>query len=491
MRFFRSSVVPAAALAVVTALSPLALSPSLLAPANAAPAVAAPAVPAVRTAPRVPEAPVHAAQAPALPATAHHKPFKAAGKNSSYHIYTNGIDRSKAVGVLFYLGGDYDNPGETWVHSPKGTALTELAAQARKKNMILVVPISPDHNPKPNGITWWEDADGNGDYFRALKDSLVKTYDLDTSRVWLAGYSGGAEFITYELLADRQNWIRGGGATIIGGGGASGMQTAPSAAVRSLPITWYAGTKDVVGSTNPPTWSASAAAAQGMKRFRADGFTRTSLKTLQGYDHEDYDIVGLIAQGLATLPPAPTTSTGQTATLGTPQAAWLRGAIRTDYFASGGAGTYGQPTSAEKPTGRAGGVYQGFTKNYTYYWSPATGAHPVKWGTGIGNAYKAAGLERGWGYPVMAERKIPGGAYQDFRNGTARYRAMYSPATGTRVIKLSGGIGTAWQKAGHEHAWGYPATDEYAVAGGMAQRFSRGVVATWHRSTGKVTVSRG
>ena len=68
MRFFRSSVVPAAALAVVTALSPLALSPSLLAPANAAPAVAAAAVPAVQTAPRVPEAPVHAAQAPALPA---------------------------------------------------------------------------------------------------------------------------------------------------------------------------------------------------------------------------------------------------------------------------------------------------------------------------------------------------------------------------------------------------------------------------------------
>ena len=54
---------------------------------------------------------------------------------------------------------------------------------------------------------------------------------------------------------------------------------------------------------------------------------------------KDYDIVGLIAQGLATLPPAPTTSTGQTATLGTPQTSWLRGAIRTDYLATGGAGT--------------------------------------------------------------------------------------------------------------------------------------------------------
>nr|WP_223286441.1 hypothetical protein [Kocuria atrinae] len=50
----------------------------------------------------------------------------------------------------------------------------------------------------------------------------------------------------------------------------------------------------------------------------------------------------------------------------------LKGAIRTSYLNSGGAAKYGQPTSAERKTGFLGGVYQGFTRGYTYYWSPRT-----------------------------------------------------------------------------------------------------------------------
>ena len=184
-----------------------------------------------------------------MPTTAFHQRFTAAGLTSTYHVYADGLDPSKAVGAVFYLGGDYDKPGESWVHDPGGSHMRAMAAEARKKNMVLVVPISPDRQARGNGITWWEEADANGDWFRALQSSLTARYGLDTSRVWLTGYSGGAEFITYELLADRQGWIKGGGATIIGGGGSYGMQTAPGAAVRSLPLTWHVGSEDVAGST--------------------------------------------------------------------------------------------------------------------------------------------------------------------------------------------------------------------------------------------------
>lgn len=436
--------------------------------------------PAAAAPPQPQQATVQAPRA-VPPTTAFHQSFTAAGLTSTYHVYADGLDPSKAVGAVFYLGGDYDKPGESWVHDPGGSHMRAMAAEARKKNMVLVVPISPDRQARGNGITWWEEADANGDWFRALQSSLTARYGLDTSRVWLTGYSGGAEFITYELLADRQSWIKGGGATIIGGGGSYGMQTDPGAAVRSLPLSWHVGSEDVAGSTNPPTWSARNAATKGQKRYVKDGFTRTSLSTLPGVDHEEYDIVGLLRHDLAALPPAPPAQTSS----------WLKGAIRTDYLATGGAARYGQPTSPEKPTGHRGGVYQGFTANYTYYWSSQTGAHPVKWGTGIGNAYRAAGLERAWGYPVMAEKLLPGGAYQDFHQGSARFRAMYSPRGGTHVVKLSGGIGSAWSRAGHEHGWGFPVTDEYAVSGGMAQKFSNGCTATWHRATGKVTVARG
>lgn len=503
MHFSRHLAVPAAALVLsaATALVPVLIGPALMSPATAGTAPSTTAhlgtlqkgaaqtstaqARAVQTGASASSARMPQATAPraaALPTTGYHRSFTGAGKTSTYHVYADGIDRSRAVGVLYYLGGDYTSVKETWVHNPGGTHLKAMAAEARKKNMVLVVPISPDKDASGNGVTWWEDADANGDWFRALQGSLASSYGLDASRTWLAGYSGGAEFLTYELLADRQNWIRGGGATIIGGGGSSGMQTAPDATVRSLPVTWYAGSKDVAGSTTPATWSASATAAQGRQRYARDGFTRTRLTTLPGLSHDDYDIVGLISKGLATLPPAPATSS---------PSSLLRGAIRADYLATGGAATYGQPTSAEKPTGVHGGVYQGFTKNCTYYWSPQTGAHPVRWGTGIGNAYRAADLECGWGYPAIAERALANGAYQDFHRGTARFRAIYSPRTGTHAVKLSGGIGTAWQKAGHEHGWGFPTTEEYAVNGGVAQKFSNGWVATWHRATGKVTVAKG
>ncbi|WP_410954581.1 hypothetical protein, partial [Pseudomonas aeruginosa] len=67
--------------------------------------------------------------------------------------------------------------------------------------------------------------------------------------------------------------------------------------------------EDVAGSTNPPTWSARNAATKGQKRYVKDGFTRTSLSTLPGVDHEEYDIVGLLRHDLAALPPAPPAQT--------------------------------------------------------------------------------------------------------------------------------------------------------------------------------------
>lgn len=467
MRFLRSFVLPTAALSLGLVVS---LSPAATAAPTSAHIAEAPAVQVATATP---------------PATTHFKPFSAHGMKSSYHIYTDGIDRTKPVGVLFYFGGDYWKTQETWVHNPGGSNLKAMAAEARKKNMILVVPISPDKKTTGDGITWWEDIDKNGQYFRSLKDSLVRSYGLDTSRVWLAGYSGGAEFITYEVLADRQNWIRGGGVTLIGGGGANPMQTAPNAAVRSLPVTWHAGSADVKGNTNPPEWSAKAAASQGHKVYKNAGFGRAGLRTLQGVDHYGYNPAALIGHDLQALPNVGgATAVAQTSSL-------LKGGIRTSYLSTGGAAKYGQPTSAERSTGFLGGVYQGFTRGYTYYWSPQTPAAPVKWGGAIGTSYKKAGYERAWGYPAHAERSLAGGAYQDFRRGGVVNRALWSPKTGARVVKLTGGIGSAWRAAGHEHNWGYPVTNEYAVAQGVQQKFSNGRVATWNRSTGRVTVTRG
>lgn len=245
------------------------------------------------------------AQAAERASTGFTRSFTAAGQTSTYSVYADGLDWSRPVGVSFYFDGD----GQYWAKRPGASLVQRMARHAAERNMVLVVPLAPDRVGTP---TWWENRDGNGDWFRTLAAHLVQRHGLDTRNVWLAGYSGGAQFITGEVLADRQNWIRGGGAVVIGGGGSRGMQTTPSAEVRSVPIRWVTGSEDVAGATQPPSWSALADAKRGRDVYVRHGFTRTSLHVPAGVDHHGYDHAALLADTLrmhySGIPSAPTSS---------------------------------------------------------------------------------------------------------------------------------------------------------------------------------------
>ncbi|NKX53970.1 hypothetical protein [Arthrobacter mobilis] len=221
------------------------------------------------------------------------------GASSKYHVYADGIDTSKPVGVVFVFHGDYSYPSQSYVHHPTGPTMTKMAAEAAKKNMIMVPVITPDQK---GGITWWEDKDRNGDYFRSLAAMLIKRYGLDASRIWFHGYSGGAEFITFEVLADRQGWIKGGGATIVGGGGYRGMQTTPPAAVKKMRLHWISGSLDGAGGTTLAGWSALDTARRARKIYQGLGFTRTQMTVLPGVTHYAYDMPVLLASDLNSRP---------------------------------------------------------------------------------------------------------------------------------------------------------------------------------------------
>jgi poly(3-hydroxybutyrate) depolymerase len=241
---------------------------------------------------------------------AHTAPNGATGK---YHVYADGIDTSKPVGVLFVFHGDYSRPEQSYVHYPNGSVMKKMAAEAARKNMITVPVITPDTK---GGITWWEDKDRNGDYFRSLAGRLISTYKLDSSRIWFHGYSGGAEFITFEVLADRQGWIKGGGATIVGGGGYRGMQSAPSAAVKKMKLHWISGSRDGVGGTTLKGWSALDTARRAEKNYKGLGFTGTKMTVLPGITHYTYDMPSLLAKDLKAMPAAvapPTVKAGSIA----------------------------------------------------------------------------------------------------------------------------------------------------------------------------------
>lgn len=112
---------------------------------------------------------------------------------------------------------------------------------------------------------------------------------------------------------------------------------------------------------------------------------------------------------------------------------------------------------------------------------------------GIKSRYQALGGAAKFGYPTMNERGglVNGGVYQNFRAaGGAQYKFMWSPSSGAHVIKETGAIGKRWKAAGFERGWGYPVTEEYRVGSEMRQRFSKGYTVHWSSVTGKTWVTR-
>ncbi|MFF0944512.1 CAP domain-containing protein [Kocuria sp. CPCC 205300] len=169
----------------------------------------------------------------------------------------------------------------------------------------------------------------------------------------------------------------------------------------------------------------------------------------------------------------------------------VRGAIGTKYHRLGGAAVLGEPTMNERGGLIEGGVYQPFrkgTRTTTIYWAPANGALAVKNYGSIGRKWVAAGREHSYGLPVTDERPVTGGAYQVFRRDGRSTTVMWSPATGSRAIKQYGAIGRAWKAAGSERGWGFPVTDEYRHGAEVRQRFAKGYTA--HYAAGRTWVTR-
>ncbi|WP_290499749.1 S8 family serine peptidase [Kocuria sp. UBA5001] len=164
----------------------------------------------------------------------------------------------------------------------------------------------------------------------------------------------------------------------------------------------------------------------------------------------------------------------------------VSGGIGTTWRATGGAAKWGNPVMNEANAAN-GGRYQEFVKNgrkVTIYWSSGTGANVVENSTVIGKKFIAAGRERGYGFPSSGEARVNGGSYQMYRKGSSVTKTLWSARSGAHAVKETGGIGDAWKRAGLERGWGWPTTDEYTSNGAVHQRFSHGVTAHWTAQRG-------
>ena len=411
----------------------------------------------------------------------------AAGISSQYHLYDAGVDRSKTVGVVFYFDGD----GQYYAQRPTTSMLKSMAARAAARNMILVVPVAPANR------SWTSNSEAVGDWFRALAAKVVAEQRVDATRIHLAGYSGGAEFISTEVLSDRAGWIRGGGSTLIGGGGVYNgrLESTPDAALRATDPTWYVGSLDSYGATQPSTWSALEAAGKGAAAYQKAGFTKADRVVMPGLHHTNYDLADLVGDDVDRLyagaAPKPETvaPTGNDVVDGYQ----LTGAIGRTWAALGGT-AWATPVSAEYASGH-GSVYQRFAgadgRDKALYWSATTGTRVVDYGGSIGRKFAAGGYAGSYGPPRTDEqRAAEGGAYQLFDASGKRTKILWSARTGSNAVKEYGAIGRKWAALGHERGLGYPTTDEYSTPGGAAQNYTGGRI-EWNATTRAVTVTRG
>lgn len=200
------------------------------------------------------------------------------GLRGQYHLYAGSVDSGESVGLMIQFHGDgayeFNNPNSSY--SLGGT--TGIRAQAAAHNMILLAAKSPDTQ---GTVTWWESGSSNADYARDLIVSVaLSRYAIDTERIWLVGYSGGAQFVTQFLFPKYPDLIDGGGSVVFGGGGTPRVtpQPFPADLRADFPMHWYTGAEDTVG------YNALRDAERGSAYYAQAGFA-TTLETPAGVDH--------------------------------------------------------------------------------------------------------------------------------------------------------------------------------------------------------------
>ena len=198
------------------------------------------------------------------------------GIQSSYHVFQHGIDTSQPVGLLVHLHGD----GGDEYDVPEGFA-TCAAAVAAQHNLITVIPRTPD----TKSGTWWKNTKANQRWVNDLSAQLVQDFQVDDSRLWWSGYSGGAEFISYSLLHKSPELVTGGAIMMAGGGGPTWENKSFNHEyLTTTPLYWVVGELDD-GSTSQDGLDALRAAHQGATWYRNEGFDDVNLTVIPDHDH--------------------------------------------------------------------------------------------------------------------------------------------------------------------------------------------------------------
>lgn len=257
--------------------------------------------------------------------------YTGGGFTSKYHLFAQGIDPTKPIGLVLNFHGDgaygFNNPNSNYSLDADGTAGTVKVA--RDYNMITVSILTPD-TATGDRTWWWRGAD-YADFVYALINNVYTKYNIDKRYIWFDGYSGGAQFITQYYISEYggSGQFESGGALMFGGGDTpqSGdpqpgtVKPIPDSVKKSFRMWWGAGTRDLPDQY----WNGGLDAAQkGEAYYRSIGFINTSHYYPEGWCHDtsgscqsfEYQFAPYLRQqlalaypnGLGSETPTPTTA---------------------------------------------------------------------------------------------------------------------------------------------------------------------------------------
>jgi predicted esterase len=216
-----------------------------------------------------------------------------AGTTSHYRVYSSGLRDPR--GILFYLDGDgqwaFGHPTSAYALGGRNG----IVAQAKARGYITVAVRTPD---RKGVATWWEDGATNAAYFDAVKRRLQAKHPK-AEEVWLAGYSGGAEFLTESYLPRYPSAIaRGGGAVLLGGGSAPYRKAKafPKAQAAAFAMHWFTGAADTAANSDEG-FNAIGQAKSGRAWYAKRGF-RTTAAHPAGVGHDLSGRFGAVIAGV-------------------------------------------------------------------------------------------------------------------------------------------------------------------------------------------------
>lgn len=215
--------------------------------------------------------------------------FTASSLSSPYHREAAHLSGSGPHPLVIHLHGDGYEEYTQYNSGTANSTASKYAKVAVDNEALFILPRTPDTGNQ----TWWSMTSSTTWLVALIKDLKAK-YNIDERRIFISGYSGGAEEVTYNLACDYHTLFKGGGSMLLGGGGAEGLTGftgTPAADIKSdFLMRWWYGETDNGVLPSDTTIDAISASAEGEAWYKTRGFNtgRTMIPGVNHYTSEPY-----------------------------------------------------------------------------------------------------------------------------------------------------------------------------------------------------------